>query len=69
MSPEHLALKASSVCIWESQRVIETETLFLQDMRKMSQVLRPRTEAVISKEPESDQLTDLREPSREVGGE
>ena len=68
MSPEHLALKASSVCIWESQRVIETETLFLQDMRKMSQVLRPRTEAVISKEPESDQLTDLREPPRKAGG-
>ena len=42
----------------------ETKTSFLKGTCKISCTPRPRTKVVISKEPGSDQLTNLGDPSR-----
>ena len=67
-SPQNVALKVSRACIQESQRTWEIETWHLKSEHKISHALSPNAQAVIWKEPGSDSLADLGEPSGEAGG-
>lgn len=55
-SLERLALKASRVCVQESQRALGSQEFFLKGCTKTAQALRLSTEAVIWKKSESNSL-------------
>lgn len=63
---EYLALMASGAYKGKRQETVETETLLLNGVWKLSHALISSSETVISKKPGSDLLADLGEPCGEA---
>ena len=66
--PRTSGFEANRACVWENQRVVGNRDSALKTVTQNLTHYRSSTEAVISKEPESDPLANVEEPPGKARG-